>query len=160
MSLQRYDFSEPQSGKDVCERILCPLKGAIRRYCNEGHDVLTASDMYTALKERPVQGCTASVCHVNETKKGIDIKKLQQFSAMHGFSYQDALRVWKAFQVGPRKLIPWDEIYVKHQGATDLITEKDNFGFTRRVTHGIRSAHDSGDAECSSELGLVSHLQV
>ena len=57
VSLQRYDFSEPQSGKDVCHRILCPLKGAIRRYCNEGHDVLTTSDMYTALKERSVQGC-------------------------------------------------------------------------------------------------------
>ena len=130
------------------------MKGAIRRYCNEGHDVLTASDMHTALKERPVQGCTASECHVNETKKGIDIKKLQQFSAMHDFSYQqDGLRVWKAFQVGPGKLILWDEIYIKHQGATDLITERENFGFTPRVTHG--SAHDSGDAESSSELGLV-----
>ncbi|KAK2568855.1 hypothetical protein P5673_006904 [Acropora cervicornis] len=154
VSLQRYDFSEPQSGKDVCDRILCPLKGAIRRYCNEGHDVLTASDMHKALKERPVQGCTASVCHVNETKKGIDIKKLQQFSAMHDFSYQqDGLRVWKAFQVGPGKLITWDEIYIKHQGATDLITEQENFGFIPRVTHG--SAHDNGDAESSSELGLV-----
>ena len=154
VSLQRYDFSEPQSGKDVCDRILCPLKGAIRRYCNEGHDVLTTSDMHTALKERPVQGCTAAVCHVNETKKDLDIRKLQQFSAMHDFSYQqDGLRVWKAFQVGPGKLIPWDEIYIKHQGATDLITEQENFGFTPRVTRG--SAHDSGDAESSSELGLV-----
>ena len=31
VSLQRYDFSEPQSGKDVCDRILCPLKGEIKR---------------------------------------------------------------------------------------------------------------------------------
>ena len=154
VSLQRYDFSEPQSGKDVCDRILCPLKGAIRRYCNEGHDVLTASDMHTALKERPVQGCTAAVCHLSETKKDLDIKKFQQFSAMHDFSYQqDGLRVWKAFQVGPGKLIPWDEIYMKHQGTTDLITEHENFGFIPRVTHG--SAHDCGDAESSSELGLV-----
>ena len=154
VSLQRYDFSEPQSGKEVCDRILCPLKGAIRRYCNEGHDFLNASDMHTALKERPVQGCTTSVCHVNETKKGIDIKKLQQFSAMHDFSYQqDGLRVWKAFQVGPGKLIPWDEIYIKHQGATDLITEQENFAFTPRVTH--ESAHDCGDAESSNELGLA-----
>ena len=144
MSLQRYDFCEPQSGKDVCDRILCPLKGAIRRYCSEGHDVLTPSDMHTALKERPVQGCTAAVCRVNETQKDLDIKKLQQFSTMHDFSYQqDGLRVWKAFQVGHGKLIPWDEIYIKQE----------NFGFTPRVTHG--SAHDSGDAESSCELGLV-----
>ena len=39
VSLREYDFSEPQSGKDVCDTVLCPLKGAIRRYCNEGHDV-------------------------------------------------------------------------------------------------------------------------
>ena len=51
VSLRRYYFSEQQSGKDVCDRILCPLKGAVRRYCNEGHDVLTASDMHKALKK-------------------------------------------------------------------------------------------------------------
>lgn len=83
VSLQRCDFSEPQSGKDVCDRILCPLKGVIRRFCNEGHDVPTASDMHTTLNERPVRGCTAAVCHVNEAKKDLDTKKLQQFSAMH-----------------------------------------------------------------------------
>ena len=128
VSLERYDFSEPQSGKDVCDRTLCPLKGAIRRFCNEGHDVLTASDMHTALKERPVRGCTAAVCLVNETKKDLEFKKIQQFSAMHDFSYQqDGLRVWKEFQVGPGKRIPWDEIYINHQGAADLTTEQENF---------------------------------
>ena len=91
---------------------------------------------------------------VNENKKDLDIKKIQQFSALHDFSYQqDGLRVWKAFQIGPGKLIPWDEIYIKHQGATDLTTEQENFGFTPRVTHG--SAHDNGDAESSCELGQV-----
>ena len=45
----RFDFSEPQYGKDVCDRILCPMKSTIRRYCNERQDVLSASDMYTAL---------------------------------------------------------------------------------------------------------------
>ena len=69
VSIERYDFSEPQSGKDVCDRILCPMKGAIRRYCNEGPDILTARDMSTAIKERPVQGCTPAVCQVNESQK-------------------------------------------------------------------------------------------
>ena len=150
----RHDFSDPQSGKDVCDRILCPLKGAIRRFCNEGHDVLTASDMHTVLKERPVQGCTAAVCLVNETKKYLDIKKLQQLSAMHDFSYQqDRLRVWKAFEIGPDNLIPWNTIYINHQGATDLTTEQDNFGFTPGETQG--SAHGNGDAESSCELRQV-----
>ena len=63
------------------------------------------------------------------------------------FHINKTVSVWKAFQVGPGKLIPWE--YIEHQGAT----EQENFGFTPRVTHG--SAHDSGDAESSSELGLV-----
>ena len=64
------------------------MKGALRRYCNEGHDILTAMDMHTALKERPVQKCTAAVCCVNEAQKDLEVKKLQQFSAMHDFSYK------------------------------------------------------------------------
>ena len=73
---------------------------------------------------------------------------------MHDFSFQqDGLRVWKAFQIGPGKLMPWDEIYIKHQGATDFTTEQENFGFTPRVTHG--SAHDNGDAESSCQLVQV-----
>ena len=60
----REKHSEPQSGKDVCDRILCPQKASIKRYCNEGHDIITAEDMHTALKERPVGGTTASVCTI------------------------------------------------------------------------------------------------
>ena len=75
VSSKRYTFSEPQSGKDVSDRILCPMKGAIRMYCNEGDDILSAADMRTALEERPVQRCTAAVCRVNETKKDVEVKK-------------------------------------------------------------------------------------
>ena len=55
----RYDFSEPKYSKDVCDRILCPMKTCIRRYCNEGHDILIVADMRMALSERPVKGTCA-----------------------------------------------------------------------------------------------------
>ena len=75
-------------------------------------------------------------CVPRKTKKDLDIKKLQQFSAMHDFSYQqDGLRAWKTYQVDPGKLIQWDEIYIKHRGATDLITEQEKvelFAFQRK----------------------------
>ncbi|PFX31232.1 Gamma-aminobutyric acid receptor subunit beta-2 [Stylophora pistillata] len=48
-------FSEPQYGRDVCDRILCPMKSTIRGYCNEGHHVVSAKDMRAALSERPVR---------------------------------------------------------------------------------------------------------
>ena len=40
LTATQHDFSEPQYGQDVCDRILCPMKSAIRRYCCEGNDVL------------------------------------------------------------------------------------------------------------------------
>ena len=38
LGVKRYGDSEPAYGKDVCDRILCPMKSSIRRYCDEGHD--------------------------------------------------------------------------------------------------------------------------
>ena len=31
-TVARYDFSEAQQGKDVCDRVLCPMKAAIRKH--------------------------------------------------------------------------------------------------------------------------------
>ena len=55
INIRRYDFSEPQHGKDMCDRILCPMEASIKRFCNEGHDITSASDMTKALKERAVK---------------------------------------------------------------------------------------------------------
>ena len=48
----RYDFSEPQHGKDICHRILCPMKAAVKRYCNKGYDILADRGMQTAPKKK------------------------------------------------------------------------------------------------------------
>ena len=49
IGVESYDFSEPQSGKDVCDRILYPMKSSVRDHFSEGHHILTASDMREAL---------------------------------------------------------------------------------------------------------------
>ena len=77
----------------MCDRILCPLKASIRRYCNEGHDVVSAKDMHTALKERPVRGMTASVCIVQEQTSPLEIDKIANFNSLHNFDFtQEGLR--------------------------------------------------------------------
>ena len=88
ITVTQYDFSEPQYGKDVCDRILCPMKSAIRRYCNEGDNVLSAKDMCTALSERPVRGTTACVCSVNESQETLEVKKIENFSRYHNFKFE------------------------------------------------------------------------
>ena len=47
--IARYDFSEAQAGKDICDRRAVALKSHIRRYINEGNDVKTANDMKAAI---------------------------------------------------------------------------------------------------------------
>ena len=34
MTVVSYDYSEPQYGKDICDRIICLIKGALKKYCN------------------------------------------------------------------------------------------------------------------------------
>ena len=57
-----YDFSELQQGKDVCDRVLRPMKAAIRKYCVEGHDIMNIGAMHEALKgmtcQRNNSGCS------------------------------------------------------------------------------------------------------
>ena len=102
--VQSYDFSEPQQGKDICDRIICSLKSSIRRYCNEGNDILTAQDMHTALNCRPVKGTTSSVNEVKTSVEQLSVKKIRDFSSYHNFQYEDAgIRVWKAYGIGRGK---------------------------------------------------------
>ena len=123
VTVHSYHFSEPQSGKDICDRILCPMKTSIRTYCNEGHDVRTAVDMRDALTQHPVKGTTAAVSVVNESKNTLSVKKIEQFSSFHNFTYESSgLRVWKCYGIGEGKHIPYDDIYIQHQGPTMLQT--------------------------------------
>ena len=38
----RYDFRDPQAGKDVCDRSIATLKSHMRRFINEENDINTA----------------------------------------------------------------------------------------------------------------------
>ena len=125
----RYDFSEPQFGKDLCDRIISPLKGAIRRFCNEGNDILSASDMYKALQARPVKGTTAAVCEIEKDPEQFKAIRIQDFSLYHNFVYNEkGLCMSKAYDVGPGKLMAWTELKVQNQSPIKVnIAENHTF---------------------------------
>ncbi|CAB3989167.1 uncharacterized protein LOC110246724 [Paramuricea clavata] len=136
ITVVRYDHSEPQYGKDICDRILCHLKGTIRRYCHEGNDILTAADMYQALKERSIAASTAGVFCLNQKNRDLQVKNINAFGSLHNFRYETkGLRVWKAFGIGPGKIIPWHAIYIHHQSPTELTIDgkKEFFLTTAKV---------------------------
>lgn len=63
--IMRYDYSEPQKGKDICDHKIAVMKTHLSRYINEGHDVITASDMKEGLESYVgVSQCYAAVVEV------------------------------------------------------------------------------------------------
>ena len=103
------------------------MKLTIRRYCNEGHDILSAKDMRKALLEHPVSGATASVNKVDVSKMSADIKPMKDFNSFHNFEIEEqGLGVRKAYGIGKGKFIPFSDIVVKKQEQTD-IEEDDGF---------------------------------
>ena len=105
VAVEAYDFSEPQSGKDVCDRTLCPLKSSVGTYCSEGNDILSASDMRDALQKHPVRATSASVNMVDESKKSLQVKKIDHLSGFHNFTFESSgIRARRAYKIGRGKL--------------------------------------------------------
>ena len=46
--------------------------------------------MHRALKARPVKGCTAAVCEVEQNDQEIKVNHISNFSTFHNFSYEEA----------------------------------------------------------------------
>ena len=138
--VKSYIFSEPQHGKDICDRIICPMKLSVRKYCDEGHDIQSAQDMREALLQRPVQAVTVSVSEVKEDFKTIVVTKIPNFSMYHNFEFlQQGIRVQKAYSVGPGKTVNYSDIIRTPQGSTSLeVKDGQNF-FKIDITRSLKS---------------------
>ena len=120
ISVRRYDFSDPQSGNDVCDRKIAPMKGHIQRWVNEKHDVVTAVDMKEALESYGgVRGCRI-VAEVDVSKAGKP-EEWKGISALFNFEFlASGIRAWKAYGVGEGQMFPYDEPGRSLQGPTGL----------------------------------------
>ena len=117
-------FSEPQFGKDVCDRIISPLKSALTRYCNEGNDILSALDMHCALEVRNVKGTTTALCELDSNQAVITVGQMTGLNSYHNLCYQpEGIMVSCAYGIGPGELIKWDALNIK---CESLIIAKDS----------------------------------
>ena len=158
ISVRRFDHSEPQHGKDICDRILCPVKAVIRTFCNEVHDILMANDMHIALKERQVKGTTAAVCSVDESSKNAEVRKLEGFSKFYNVSFEfEGIRVWRCYGIGSGKFIPYKSLIVQPQKSPSLITKEPFFpiSVSRVLKPEKKSALDSASVFVCPEPGCT-----
>lgn len=128
IKIVRYDFSDPQAGKDVCDRRIATVKSHMRRYINEGRDIKTASDMKAAIDSYGgVKGCQAAVVKVQESSQTMKKHTMSGIQSLNNFSFESGgLRVWKAYDVGPGKRFTPAQLnrFGTPQGPTDLRVEQ------------------------------------
>ena len=109
--------------------------------------------------ERPVKGTTAAVAILNESSKILEVQKIQQLSELHNFRYEESgIRVWKANAVGVDRLIPWQSLYIWHQGCTNISLMEGKGFFTNteiRHLHRPRKCQASkGDVEINDQPSM------
>ena len=98
----RYNFSDPQAGKDICDRRIATLKSHMRRFINEGNDINTAKDMKVAIESYGgVKGCYATVAEIQDSFQSMTKHSMTGIQALNNFLFEPAgLRAWKAYNVG------------------------------------------------------------
>jgi hypothetical protein len=125
----RYDSSDPQAGKDICDRKTAPMKAHIRRFVNENNDMTTAEDMKKALESHSgLRGCRVAVVEIDASKDLHGSNKIPDISLLYNCKYEDnGIRVWKAYNIGGGELLTNKDLPVQQQDIVRL-TVKQPFG--------------------------------
>ena len=97
----RYDFSNPQTGGDVCDRRKATLKSHMRRFINEGNDINTANDMKVAIESYGgVKGCYATVAEIQDSFQSMKKHSMTGIQALNNSLFESAgLGAWNAYNV-------------------------------------------------------------
>lgn len=120
----RYDFSDPQAGKDVCDRRIATLKSHMRRFINEGNDINTANDMKVAIESYGgVKVCYATVAEIQDSFQNMTKHSMTGIQALNNFLFESAgLRAWKAYNVSTGRFFSLAQLqkYGTPQGPTGI----------------------------------------
>ena len=120
--VRRYEFSNPQSGKDICDRKIAPMKGHIQRRVDERRDVITAGDMKEALDSYGgVRGCRVAVSEVDVSKAGETVEWKGIRTSFNCEFLPSGITSWKAlYGVGEGQMFLYENLSQCLQGPTCL----------------------------------------
>ena len=100
----RYDFSDPQSGKDLCDRKIAPCKQPLRHYVAENHNLESAKDIKKGSEFPPgIAGMSFAERKIDQSAMlaGAANNKLPEITKCNNFSpTSKSMRVWQAYSVG------------------------------------------------------------
>ena len=117
--IRRVDFSDPQGGKGPCDRKAATVKAHVRRYINEGHDVLNANDFLNAmLSNGGIPNVRAVIADAYSTERDAQLSlKWSGVNSLNNFLYSEkTITVWKAYNNGEGKKVPgtqnkWGKVF-------------------------------------------------
>ena len=126
-TLQRMDFSDPQGGKGACDRKAASIKSHMQIYLNEGHDIETASQMKTAIESSggvPGVVVTLAAAPQQQSRKNLTWDGV---SFINNVEYNsEGMTVWKAYNIGPGKLVPWGKFQASFEEELTLIVNDES----------------------------------
>lgn len=111
VAIRRLDFSDAQGGKGACDRKAATIKVHMRAYLNSGHDIESAEQMYDAMTSSGgIPSLSVTLCDcVTAAQAGP--YKIDGVSFLSNIAYTtEGIRVWRAYNIGPGKLIPGVEV--------------------------------------------------
>ncbi|XP_052098576.1 uncharacterized protein LOC127733267 [Mytilus californianus] len=90
-TIKTYNFCEAQDGKGPCDRRASHLKSIIKRYVNEGNDVVTAEQMKKAIDLKKNFNCRVKVVTpvIDLDPIQNSIKSIPGISQLHNFKFED-----------------------------------------------------------------------
>lgn len=129
--VRSFNFCEAQDGKGPCDRTGATLKSAIRRFVNQGHDVLTAHSMKEAI-EKTAKNVKYRVSVSEVASQKTSFKPIPAISSYSNFVFEEeGIRVWKAYGIGTGLLIPNTAIGIpsmEHLPLT-ILEQPEDIGF-------------------------------
>ncbi|CAF4547408.1 unnamed protein product, partial [Didymodactylos carnosus] len=101
----------PQAGKSACDRYAAVIKGNVRRYLNEKHNVTNAAEFVEACHSyNGVKGVQAFECDLLQSEKESTVT-FTKITSVNNFGFEkNGIRVHRAWKVGGGKLIPWKDL--------------------------------------------------
>ena len=111
-TLLRYDYNEPQKGKDQADRESAVAKRYMNGYLNSGYDIITAEDIKKSILYLGGPADTkVSVIEINKNDCHIVHSKIPNIQSFHFIAFTDeAMTFWQYYNIGIGKTLPFSGI--------------------------------------------------
>jgi hypothetical protein len=106
LTLLRYDFSEAQNGKCICDRKISAIRREFVQFVNRGNDITNTKQMKDAiLQSKSLRGVIVFCCEMNASLSFKKYVQLPGISNFHSIEYHgEKIKLNKYFGIGNGKI--------------------------------------------------------